>query len=68
MLSELKGTGDMKSISLKIEGGSVDIKVNAASVPVIPFINNFIKNIVIGMVSSLKGVGKIDRLEISIIE
>ena len=68
MLTELKGTGEIKDVQLSIKGNIVDININNTSISVNPFINKFIKNTVIGMVSSLKGVGQIDRLKISITE
>ncbi len=66
MLEALKGTGEIKSLEVAIEGDRVTINLNNATVPITAFVNEIIRNTIEGMVSSLKGVGEINRLNISI--
>lgn len=42
----------------------MNIKVNERDIYLSPFVQNIVKNTIIGMLSSLKGVGKINSLEI----
>ena len=66
MLAGLKGTGEMKSVDISIEGDEVTINLNNDVLPVNSFASKIIRNTVVGMVSSLKGVDEINRINISI--
>jgi len=66
MLAALQGTGEIESLDDFIEGDKVTINLNNAVVPINPFVNKIIQNTIVGMVSSLKGVSKINMMTISI--
>jgi len=65
ILTGLKGTGEIESLNVSIEGDRITINLNNALVPVNPFANKIIKNTIVGMVSSLKGVSEINKMNIS---
>jgi len=67
MLAALKDTEEIKTLNIIIEGDTVTINLNNAQVPVNDFASQIIKNTIEGMVSLLKGVGEINKLEINII-
>ena len=66
ILEALENTGQIKSLDVSIEGDKVTINLNNALVPTNPFVTKIIRNTIIGMVSSLKGVSEIQRMNIRI--
>ena len=66
MLVNLKGTDVKQAIDISINGDVMNITNGGNAVATNPFVGDFIRKIMIGMVSSLKGAGEIDRLEIHI--
>jgi len=66
ILAALRGTGELESLALSIEGEKVAINLNNAAVPLSPFANEIIRNTIAGMVSSLKGVSEINKMNLSI--
>jgi len=63
----LHDTGEIESLELSLDNeGQVSIKLNGADVSLKEFPNDIIKSTILGMVASLKGVGEVDRLEITI--
>ena len=66
ILAGLEGTEEMKGMDASIEGEKVVIKLNNALVPTNPFVSDLIRNTIMGMVSSLKGVGSVDKVNITI--
>lgn len=66
MMLTLKGTGEIKSLDVVIQGDEVIIDLNNARVPVNPFVAKIIRSTVTGMVSSLKGVSEINKISLSI--
>ncbi len=66
MLASLKGTGEIGSLALSVEGGEVTINLNNAQVPVNPFVSEIVRNTILGMVSSLKGVSQAKSLKLTI--
>jgi len=66
ILGALKGYREEKDIRLSIDDDVVDITLDSDVIQLNPFVNTFVRNTVIGMVSSLKDVGQIERLEIII--
>jgi hypothetical protein len=65
-VSSLKGAGDIQSLELYLEQGSMRITVNGDELPLTPFPKEIITNTITGLVSSLKGMGKIDSLRIDV--
>jgi hypothetical protein len=51
---------------IKITGDAVNVCVNGCDVPVNVFAGKIIKNTIYGMVSTLKGVSEINKLQLSI--
>jgi hypothetical protein len=66
ILDSLKGHGGEHNINLFIDDDTVEITVENDTLQLNPFVTNFVKNTVIGMVSSLKDVKQIEKLEINI--
>lgn len=66
ILASLKGTGEIKSVDLTIEGDQVLILLNNAAVPLNPFATRIIYNTLVGMISPLHGVHTIDRIQLNI--
>jgi len=69
-VSSLKGAENIQDLELYLERGpdhiGVKLIVNGNELPLTPFPEQVITNTVTGMVSSLKGVGKIDSLKITV--
>ncbi len=65
-MAGLEGTEEIKSMDASIEGEKVVINLNNALVPANPFVSDLIRNTIVGMVSSLKGVDKVDKVNITI--
>ena len=66
MIAALKDTGEIRSLDVSILGDTVTINLNNATVATNPFVNRVTRNTIVGMVSSLKGVSNIDRVDLSI--
>jgi hypothetical protein len=66
ILASLKGTGEIKSVDLTIEGDQVSILLNNAAVPLNPFATRIIYNTLVGMISPLHGVHTIERMQLNI--
>lgn len=66
MLAALKDTEQIKTLNITIEGDKVSINLNNAQVPINDFVSRIFKNTIEGMVSPLKGIGEINKLEINI--
>lgn len=47
-------------------GQSIELKVNGKKIPLTEFPKDFIKNTIVGMISSLKGIEEIDEISLSI--
>jgi len=66
IVDSLKEHGKEGDINLGIDNDIVDITIGGDAIELNDFVNTFTRNTVIGMASSLKGVGQIERLEIKI--
>jgi hypothetical protein len=66
IVASLRGTGEIRTLELTIDGPQVTITLNNAQVPVNEFVNKIIGSTVTGMVSTLKGVSKIKSVKIAI--
>jgi len=65
MVETLEGTGEIKELSLSIDGDRVTLVLNGAPVPTNPFVSRIITGACRGMVSVLKGVGEVTSLQIN---
>ncbi len=66
MIEALEGTGEIKNLSLSIEGSKVAINLNGAPVPVNAFASKIIRSTAVGVVSPLKGVKEINQMQVNI--
>jgi len=66
ILEALENTGSPENIDLSIAPAAVHLKVNGAAVPTNPFVSKVITNTLFGLASSLKGVDKINTLQVEI--
>jgi hypothetical protein len=66
ILTSLRGTAEIESIELTIDGDRISIVRNTDAVPLNPFATRIIRNTILGMVSSLKGVSMIDKVQLVI--
>jgi hypothetical protein len=66
MLESLKGTGQVRNLSLYIEGEAVAIVLNGAPLAVNDFVQKIVRSTVLGMVAPLKGVGEVKKLAINV--
>jgi len=66
ILNALRGTCRIKNLYFTIEGNAVNIDLNGSAVPTNDFVNKITRNTVVGMVTSLKGVNEVKKLEIEI--
>jgi hypothetical protein len=66
ILAALKGGKDFKTLELVIEGEVVSIRINGAILPMKPFVQDIVRNTVVGLVSSLKGVNDTSRVMVNI--
>jgi hypothetical protein len=62
----LKGAENIRNLGLYLERGDVKLIINGNELPLTPFPTDIITNTITGLVSSLKGVDKIDNLKISV--
>lgn len=67
ILAGLKGTGEVKTVSISVEGDNVTINLNDALLATNPFVSKIIRNTIVGMVSSLKGVAEPNTVKLTII-
>ena len=63
-VSMLKGGQDVKSLSYDLSGDKVSLIINNADIPLSPFPRAALIGTFSGMVSSLRGIDKIERLQI----
>ena len=66
MLASLKGTEELDSLEISIEGDNVNINLNNNQLPVNPFVSKIMRNTIMGMVASLKGVSEISKVSITV--
>jgi hypothetical protein len=67
IIAALSGTGSIGDLDLCVEeGAAVTIKLNSVDVPLNAFAGVIIKSTVLGMVSSLKEVGEVRAVRISL--
>ena len=66
MVTPLRGAEYMKSLEVYLEKGSVKITVNGNELTLTEFPNDIIANTLTALVSSLKDVGDMDAMDISI--
>ena len=66
ILCSLKEHGEAGNVKLLINEDTVEITVGNDTLRLNPFVSNFLKNTVIGMISSLKGIESVEKLEINI--
>jgi hypothetical protein len=66
IIAALSGTGSIKDLDLCVEAAAVTIKLNSVDVPLNAFAGVIIKSTVLGMVSSLKEVGEVRAVRISL--
>jgi hypothetical protein len=66
ILNALRGTCRIKNLDFSLEGDKVNIDLNGSSVQLNAFASKIVRNTVVGMVTSLKGVNEVKRLKIEI--
>ena len=67
IIASLKGTGEIKELTLSIEGDSVSINLNGENVPTNFFASKIIKSTLLGMIAPLKGVSRdVRKLTVSL--
>jgi len=66
MVASLRGTDEIGTLELSIDGSQVTINLNNAQVPVNEFVKKIIRSTITGMVSTLKGVSEIKSVKITI--
>ncbi len=66
VVASLRGTGEIGTLELSMDGSQVTINLNNSQVPVNEFANKIIGSTITGMVSTLKGVSNIKRIKIAI--
>lgn len=66
MVAALKGTGEIDTLDVTVDGGDVSVVLNGSAVPVNQFAGKIIRSTVIGMTSSLKGVDSPGKIQIAI--
>ena len=66
MLASLKGTEEVSSLEILIEGDGININVNNNPLATNPFVSKIMINTIVGMVSSLKGVSEISKVSITV--
>jgi hypothetical protein len=65
-VSILKGGEDVKTLNYSIVGSKIDLVINDKRIPLTPFPKAAVTGTITGMVSSLRGVNKIDNLILEI--
>jgi hypothetical protein len=66
MLEALEDTDEIRKLQLTIEGDKVVIDLNGAAVSLKPFVNTVIRNTILGLISSLKGVESPQKVKLHI--
>jgi hypothetical protein len=66
VVASLRGTGEIKTLELSMDGPQVTINLNNVQVPVNQFANKIIGSTITGMVSSLKEISNIRSIKIAI--
>ena len=66
ILTSLRGTAEIQGIDLSIDGERVSVLLNNEAVPLNPFAARIILSTMLGMVSSLKGVSTIEKMQVII--
>jgi hypothetical protein len=66
IIGALKGTRPIKDLDILIDGNKANIELNGSVVPLNAFANKIVKDTVVGMVTSLKGVGDVKKVHIII--
>jgi hypothetical protein len=66
ILAALQGTGTVKEAEVSVHKDSVDITLNGSKIPLNEFVNTIVRNTLVGMVSSLKDVTVVYKLELHI--
>ena len=66
IINTLKRTGEIDTLSLNIEGSKTALNLNGADVPMNAFVADIVRETVVGMVSSLKGVNNPGKITITI--
>ena len=66
VVASLRGTSEIRTLELSIDGSQVTINLNNAQVPVNQFANKIVGSTITGMVSSLKGISNIKSIKIAI--
>jgi len=65
-VSMLKGGNNVTTLDYSLDGDQVSLIINDQIIPLSPFPRDAVKGTISGMVSSLKGVHKIDSLQVKI--
>jgi hypothetical protein len=65
-VSSLKGTEVINNLKIHHKKGNVEITVNGEEIPLTPFPNDIISNVLVGIVSLLKDVDDIDSIDVSV--
>jgi hypothetical protein len=66
MVASLRGTSEIRALYLAISGGNVSLNLNGALVPTNAFVKKAVKGTIEGLVATLKGVGTVKQLSITI--
>ncbi len=65
-VSMLKGGEDVQTLSYSLAGSKTELRINGQQVPLTPFPKAALNGAITGMVSSLRGVNKIENVTIEI--
>ena len=64
IVESLENTGPIKDLNLSIKNNKVILDLNGSELPLNEFVNKIIIGTLIGMISTLKGVNTIEKLNI----
>jgi len=65
-VTSLRGAENIRKLEIHQKKGNVEITVNSSQIPLTPFPNDIISNTLSGLVSSLRDVGDIESIDISV--
>jgi hypothetical protein len=65
-VASLKGADKIQSLEIHGEKGNIEISLNGTEIPLTPFPNDLISNMLKAMISSLKDVGEIKIIDIRV--
>ena len=65
-VTSLRGAENIRKLEIHQKKGNVEITVNGSQIPLTPFPNDIISNTLSGLVSSLRDVGDIESMDISV--